>query len=67
MLSSAEEAGRLELGLSTISKTCQLNLDTQLERLSALFEPAIVIFMGVIVGGISLMFFLPMTRVLSQL
>ena len=67
ILASLEEAGCLDRGLETSSEFLEQSLSTRLEELASIIEPLIILAMGLVIGGVSLVFFLPMVKVISQL
>ena len=53
MMRVGEETGTLDAQLDAAADFFAKELDYKLERLTALFEPAVIIFMGVIVGFVA--------------
>jgi type IV pilus assembly protein PilC len=53
MFRVGEETGTLDAQLSTASDFYERELDIKLRRFTGLFEPAVIIFMGVIVGFVA--------------
>jgi type IV pilus assembly protein PilC len=54
MFRVGEETGTLDTQLETASEFYDRELDVRLKRFTALFEPAVIIFMGVIVGFVAI-------------
>ncbi|MCD6583556.1 MAG: type II secretion system F family protein [Candidatus Omnitrophica bacterium] len=57
-----EEAGNLPEMLKKISIHYQKELTTRIERMMALFEPVVILIMGVIIGFIVISLFLPLFK-----
>lgn len=53
MFRVGEETGTLDAQLATASNFYERELDVKLRRFTSLFEPAVIIFMGVIVGFVA--------------
>jgi len=53
MIRVGEETGTLDRQLEVISKFYESELDYKLKRLTSLFEPAVIIIMGAIVGFVA--------------
>lgn len=62
-----EESGKLEEQLNLLRSFFEARLDEDLTRFSALIEPLVLITLGLTVGAFTLLFFLPITKVVSQL
>jgi type IV pilus assembly protein PilC len=54
MLRVGEESGTLDQQLDSAAEYCQSERDYKLKRLTTLFEPTIIVFMGVIVGFVAI-------------
>jgi type IV pilus assembly protein PilC len=54
MFRVGEETGTLDTQLETASQFYDRELDVRLKRFTALFEPAVIIFMGVVVGFVAI-------------
>ena len=54
MFRVGEETGTLDAQLATAAAFYDRELDVKLKRFTALFEPAVIIFMGVIVGFVAI-------------
>lgn len=67
MVAVGEETGDLPTMLGRVSDSLDFEVDTGMRRLTALFEPTIVIVMGVVVGFIVLSVLLPIFQAQSLL
>lgn len=67
MAKVGEETGALDDMLSSISDFFDEKVEVQLQRILALVEPAMLVFMGVIVAIILLSLYLPMFGALSRI
>jgi type IV pilus assembly protein PilC len=54
MVRVGEETGTLDVQLDVIAKYYETELDYKLKNLTAAFEPAVIIFMGLIVGFVAI-------------
>lgn len=59
LIKVGEESGSLELRLKNIADIYQQRLDEQIKFMVSLIEPSIMIFLGVVVGGLVLVMYLP--------
>jgi type IV pilus assembly protein PilC len=59
MLSVGEETGSLEAMLRDVAEFYEADLDTRLTQLTTWIEPALLLVMGVLVGGIVIVMYLP--------
>ncbi len=59
MLSAGERGGQLGVVMERVAVFCEGELNTTIKTLTSLLEPAIVMFLGVIVGGLVLALLLP--------
>lgn len=59
MLSVGEETGSLEAMLKDVAEFYEADMDTQLSQLTTWMEPALLLVMGVLVGGIVIVMYLP--------
>jgi type IV pilus assembly protein PilC len=59
MLSVGEETGSLDTMLRDIAEFYEADLDTRLTLLTTWIEPALLLMMGVLVGGIVIVMYLP--------
>ena len=67
MLSVAEQTGDLESAATRLKRYYASTLERTLERFFALFEPASLLVLGLIVGGVTVILLLPMTDLVRQL
>jgi len=63
MISVGEQAGELEKMLSKIADFYDEQVDVAVSSLTSLMEPLIIVFMGVVVGGIVLAIFMPIFKI----
>jgi type IV pilus assembly protein PilC len=59
MLSVGEETGSLDAMLKDVAEFYEADLDTRLTQLTTWIEPALLLVMGVLVGGIVIVMYLP--------
>jgi type IV pilus assembly protein PilC len=59
MLSVGEETGSLDSMLRDVAEFYEADLDTRLTQLTTWIEPALLLIMGVLVGGIVVVMYLP--------
>ena len=59
MIAIGEEIGELSNMLKRIAKYYQEYLETFVSRLATIFEPLMIVFIGVIIGGIVISIFMP--------
>ncbi|MBH0201003.1 MAG: type II secretion system F family protein [Nitrospira sp.] len=59
MLSVGEETGSLDTMLRDVSEFYEADLDTRLVQLTTWIEPALLLVMGILVGGIVIVMYLP--------
>jgi type IV pilus assembly protein PilC len=59
MLSVGEETGSLEAMLRDVAEFYEADLDTRLTQLTTWIEPALLLIMGFLVGGIVIIMYLP--------
>jgi general secretion pathway protein F len=62
MVAVGEKSGELETMLKSISENLEASTDVVIERLSAVFEPVIIIFMAAVIGLIAYATILPIVR-----
>lgn len=63
MLSVGEETGSLETMLKDVAEFFEAELDLQLTQLTTWIEPMLLLFMGVLVGGIVIVMYLPVFQI----
>jgi type IV pilus assembly protein PilC len=66
MLRVGEETGTLDAQLETTAEYYQTELDYKIKKLTSLFEPAVIIVMGVIVGFVAVALVSAMYGIFSQ-
>jgi type IV pilus assembly protein PilC len=59
MLSAGERGGKLGPVMERVAKHCESDLNVAIKTLTSMIEPAIVMFLGVVVGGLVLALLLP--------
>ena len=67
MINVGEETGSLDQMLNKIADTFDDEVDTTVGALTSLLEPILIVFMGLIVGGIVISMFLPLVKLLTTL
>jgi type IV pilus assembly protein PilC len=67
MIKIGEESGRLEFILQALARFYQRDVDNALENLVGLIEPALIIFLGVGVGGLVAAILVPLYNISSVL
>ena len=69
MITAGEQTGKIESMLERISDFLDEEIETTLSGLTSLIEPLLIVFLGVVVGGIAICMFLPifkMSEIISQ-
>ncbi len=67
MLSVGEETGSLEPMLRDVAEFYEGDLDTQLAQLTTWIEPVLLLVMGVLVGGIVIVMYLPVFQMAGSI
>jgi type IV pilus assembly protein PilC len=67
MVGVGEETGELDKMLVKVADTYEYEVDTLVASLASLIEPMMIVFMGVIVGGIVVALFLPIVGLLDSM
>ncbi len=62
MLQAGEKTGRIDEMMDNIAAFYEDEVDTMLDGLTSLLEPLLIVFLGVIIGGIVLCMFLPIFK-----
>jgi type IV pilus assembly protein PilC len=62
MLSAGEQTGKIDAMLERISDFLDDEIETTLSGLTSLIEPLLIVFLGVVVGGIVVCMFLPIFK-----
>ena len=63
---NGEQSGRLSMLMITVADFMDEENDTRLKALTSLFEPLILVFLGLAVGGIAISMFMPMFDLTSM-
>ena len=67
MIEVGEETGALPEMLDRIAKTYEEEVDNAVEAMTALIEPAMIVFLAIVIGGIVIALFLPLIKLIEQL
>lgn len=59
MIEAGESSGMLDTLLSDVSEFYEENMDHKMAQIMSLIEPVVMLFIGVIVGGIIIVMYLP--------
>lgn len=59
MIAAGEKSGRIDEMLESIADTYDDEVETMLATLTSLMEPFLMVFLGVVIGGIAIAMFLP--------
>ena len=62
MITAGEQTGKIDSMLERISDFLDEEIETILSGLTALIEPLLIVFLGVVVGGIVICMFLPIFK-----
>jgi len=68
MMTAGEQTGKIDAMLERVADFLDEEIETTLSGLTALIEPILIVFLGVVVGGIVIAMFLPifkMTEILN--
>ena len=66
MISVGEETGELDKMLMKIAEFYDTEVDNAVKGLTSIIEPVVIVFMGVIIGGIVLAVFMPMLKLVNS-
>ncbi|MFA5478881.1 MAG: type II secretion system F family protein [Candidatus Muiribacteriota bacterium] len=66
MIAVGEETGELDVMLRKVADFYDQEVDTAVKGLTSIIEPVIIVFMGVVIGGIVLAIFMPMLEMINQ-
>ena len=66
MIAIGEESGNLDAMLAKIADFYDGEVDAAVKGLTSMIEPLVIVFMGLVIGGIVIAMFLPMFEI-SQL
>ena len=67
MISVGEESGNLPQSFAKVNQFYDKEVPAAIKRFFALLEPSLIIFMGVVVGGIALSVLLPLVKLVSSI
>jgi type IV pilus assembly protein PilC len=67
MVSIGEESGQLDTMLGKVADFFEQEVDDSVDALSSLLEPIIMVFLGVVIGGIVIAMYLPIFKLGSVL
>jgi len=67
MIAVGEETGALDTMLSKIAQFYEDEVDAAVEGLMALLEPVMIVFLGVVIGGIVVSMYLPMFDLINKI
>ncbi|MFN5802445.1 MAG: type II secretion system F family protein, partial [Burkholderiales bacterium] len=62
LVSIGEESGSLEHMLSKVADFFEAEVDDAVAAMSSLIEPILIVFLGVIIGGIVIAMYLPIFK-----
>jgi type IV pilus assembly protein PilC len=65
MIAVGEETGELDKMLSKIADFYDQEVDNAVKGLTSVIEPIVIVFMGVVIGGIVLAVFMPMLKLVN--
>ncbi|MDA1275302.1 MAG: type II secretion system F family protein [Verrucomicrobia bacterium] len=63
MLTAGEQTGKIDSMLERVADFLDEEIDTTLSGLTSLIEPLLIVFLGVVVGGIVICMFLPIFKI----
>lgn len=67
ILQTAERTGTLEASMLELSEYCDTQVSRTLKNLTALIEPVLIVFIGLLVGGMMLAIIAPIYGIISQI
>lgn len=67
MVEVGEETGQLEEMLGRVADAYEEDVDQEVNAVTSLLEPALILFLAVVVGGVVLSLFLPIVRIIENL
>ena len=62
MITAGEQTGKIDSMLERVADFLDEEIDTTLSGLTSLIEPLLIVFLGVVVGGIVICMFLPIFK-----
>ncbi|MBI3039070.1 type II secretion system inner membrane protein GspF [bacterium] len=66
MIAVGEETGELDKMLSKIADFYDTEVDTAVKGITSIIEPIVIVFMGIVIGGIVLAVFMPMLKLVNM-
>ena len=67
MISVGEETGDLDTMLTKVAEFYEEEVDTAVDNLMSLLEPVLIVFLGVIIGGIVVSMYLRMFDLVNKI
>ena len=67
MVEVGEETGQLEEMLGRVADAYEEEVDREVNTVTSLLEPVLIVFLAVVVGGVVLALFLPIVRIIETL
>ena len=65
MIAVGEETGALDSMLSRVAEFYDQEVDTAVSGLTSIIEPVMIVFMGLVVGGMVVAMYLPIFKMIS--
>ena len=65
MIRIGEESGAMEAMLTKIADFYEAEVDAAVEAMTSLMEPVIIVFLGVVIGGLVISMYLPIFQMAS--
>jgi type IV pilus assembly protein PilC len=65
MVMVGEDTGELDLMLTKVAEFYESEVSAKVESLTALLEPVMLVFMGLVIGGMVISLYLPMFKVIT--
>jgi len=62
VMTAGEQTGKIDAMLERVADFLDEEIDTTLSGLTALIEPLLIVFLGVVIGGIVVCMFLPIFK-----
>lgn len=67
MVMVGEQSGALDCMLDKVADTFDTELDESIDKLNTLVEPLLILFLGVVVGGVVIAIYLPIFNMMDVL
>lgn len=67
MIAVGEQTGSLSESLERVNQFYDKEVPAAIKKMFALFEPLMIVFMGVVVGGIAMSVFLPLIKIIGSI